>query len=363
MSKRLTTEEFIKKAEDKHGKGKYDYSKVDCNIKGDKVTILCKIHLEFVQTKHNHLQGKGCAICSGVKKKTTSEFIEQAKFVHGNKYNYSKVNYRGNKFKVKLICSIHGDFEQEAKAHVVLKQGCPKCAGNQQKTSAQFIKAAKLVHEDKYLYDKVNYIGAKHKVKLTCKHHGEFKQEAGAHLQGAGCLICSGNYQKTTTDFINEAVVLQGNKYNYSKVNYNHIMSEVIITCDKHGDFKQKARDHLRNRGCQKCNLSHGETRILNYLTIKNIIYIPQKTFDGCTYIRKLSFDFYLPEYNLCIEFDGKQHYEPIKIFGGLSNFKLTKRRDNLKTKFCKNNIINLLRISYKDINDIESILKDYLKL
>lgn len=112
-------------------------------------------------------------------------------------------------------------------------------------------------------------------------------------------------------------------------------------------------------RACPKCNESIGETKIRKYLSNKNIIYESQKTFDNCLYISKLKFDFYLPNKNMCIEFDGEQHYKSVEYFGGEETFELIKKRDNIKNNYCVNNNINLIRISYLDIKNIELILNE----
>jgi len=127
MSKKITTEEFIKKAKSVHG-DKYDYSKVDYVNNSTKISINCPIHGEFEQRPNDHLSGKGCSKCSGVCKSTTEEFILKVKAIHGNKYDYSKVDYANAHKKVIIICPKHGEFKQEPNSHL-RSVGCPKCKG------------------------------------------------------------------------------------------------------------------------------------------------------------------------------------------------------------------------------------------
>lgn len=128
MPKRLTREGFINRAIAKHGH-KYDYSEVEYVNNTTPVKIICPIHGPFMQTPHNHLQGKhgrGCPMCASTVPNTTETFIKKARAVHGDKYDYSKVKFTRNKDKVTIICPIHGPFEQEANSHLQ-GHGCPKC--------------------------------------------------------------------------------------------------------------------------------------------------------------------------------------------------------------------------------------------
>jgi ribosomal protein L36 len=253
----LTTDEFIEKAKEKHG-NKYDYSKVKYNDAHKKVIIICKEHDEFKQTPGKHLSGNGCPTCSGNIKLTTEGFIEKAKKKHGNKYDYSKVDYINNRKKVIIICKEHGEFKQSPGKHLS-GNGCPTCANilsakKQSSTTEGFIEKAKKKHGNKYDYSKVKYNGAHKKVIIICKDHGEFKQTPGKHLSGNGCPTCSGHIKLTTEGFIEKAKKKHGNKYDYSKVKYNGAHKKVIIICKDHGEFKQTPGSHLTGKGWSKCS-------------------------------------------------------------------------------------------------------------
>jgi hypothetical protein len=285
-------------------------------------------------------------------------FIEKSKLVHGDKYDYSLVNYINKKSKIKIICPIHGEFEQTAYCHYYFKQGCPKCKVNKQLTTEEFIKNSKIIYGNKYDYSLVVYKNAYTKIDIICKEHGIFSIRPTDHKKSE-CSLCSLGYKKNNNisekEFIEKAKYVHGDKYDYSKTKYINSRNKVIITCKNHGDFNQKAESHLRGRGCPNCIKSKGENNIELYLNSKNILYEKQKTFKKCKNILCLPFDFYLLDYNICIEYDGIQHYKPIVHFGGIENYEIIKKLDKIKNEYCKNNNIHLIRISYKE-NIIEKL-------
>lgn len=197
------------------------------------------------------------------RKLTTEEFIEKAKEIHGNLYDYSKVNYIDSRTKVEIICPEHGVFYMQPCNHTNQKQGCPKCghvkrAQTQTLSLDKFIEKARKVHGDKYDYSKVIYQKSSKKIIIICPEHGEFEQIANDHLQGKGCPYCSKklNAQKrssNTEEFIKRARKIHEDKYNYDKVVYTNVHSKVIIICPIHGDFEQEANSHLHGIGCPYC--------------------------------------------------------------------------------------------------------------
>ncbi len=208
---------FIEKSKLIHG-DKYDYSKVDYKNANTKIIIICKIHGEFDKTPSKHTNSKqGCAKCSGYYIPTTDEFIENAKLIHGDRYNYSKVDYKYSNENVIITCKVHGDFLQRPGNHINSKQGCSKCAGNINKSSQEFIEEAIKIHGDKYDYSKVDYKCANAKIIITCKIHGDFEQKPYCHLNGNGCNMCCKNRKLNTIEFIENAKLIHGDKYDYSK--------------------------------------------------------------------------------------------------------------------------------------------------
>jgi very-short-patch-repair endonuclease len=162
-------------------------------------------------------------------------------------------------------------------------------------------------------------------------------------------------FKKTIKDkyskiFIINANKIHNNKYDYSLTDYINMNAKILIICPFHGEFSQRPKDHIHSKqGCPICSQSKGEEYIMNYLDSNKIEYEQQKHFKDCNNIRPLYFDFYLPEYNICIEFDGIQHYKAIKYFGGEKTFEKVKYRDSLKNDYCFQNNIKLLRIKYDD--------------
>ena len=304
------------------------------------------------------------------KKLTKEEFIKRAKLIHGDKYDYSLVEYKKTNEKIKIVCPEHGAFVQILNNHLK-GSGCPKCGLNvrkakRQKSKEQFVKEANLIHNNKYNYSLADYINTNTKVKIICPFHGIFEQKPSSHLMSRGCPFCANenksknNWKKIDTEeFIKRAKLIHGNKYDYSLVNYIDSKSPVKIICPFHGIFEQKPNNHLNKHNCPKCKSSKGEITIRNYLLKNNIIFEEQKRFKECKDKLPLSYDFYLPKENLLIEYNGIQHYESVETFGGKKKFLYQQHNDELKREFAEKSGIRLLTISYKDYNIIEKILEE----
>lgn len=238
-------------------------------------------------------------------------------------------------------------------------------------TQDEFISKANIKHNNLYDYSLVEYKGNQIKVKIKCPKHGIFEQQPNNHLFGQRCVKCMGDNVRKARKFSIEQWIkkfkeIHGEKYDYSKVKEflgNGSKNKIIIMCNKHGEFFQRPTNHCNGEGCPYCKSSKGENQIEKYLIENNIKYIREYKFEKCINLKtnkKLPFDFYLPNQNLIIEFHGEQHYKKMgKYFenraGGLEG---RKYRDNIKFKFCNINNINYLKISYKEINNIEQILK-----
>lgn len=215
-------------------------------------------------------------------------------------------------------------------------------------TTIEFVTRAKLVHGDKYDYSNTKYISARNVVNIICNIHGEFNQKPSHHTNGSGCPKCTKNIP-TEKEFIEKASLVHSNKYDYSNVKYINTREQILINCPIHGEFEQIARNHLNGCGCPICKQSKGERKITSFLIENNILFIPQHRFNDCRNTLPLPFDFYLPELNTCIEFQGRQHYESVKSFGGEIELKRTQMSDNVKMEYCQNNNIPLITIKYND--------------
>jgi len=286
---------------------------------------------------------------------TIEKFIKKSKIIHGNKYDYSLVEIDGVYNKVKIICPIHGIFKQSPNAHLrgyeCKECGHLKTAEKKTLNTEKFIIKATKIHGDKYDYSLVEYKTAKIKVKIICPIHGIFEQTPTIHTHKtnkSGCLICGGTKKLTTEEFIIKAKEIHGDKYDYSLVNYIRNNKKVKIICKKHGIFTQSPTNHM-NGGCPICSASKGELKVFKYLKDKEIYFKNQYYFKNCRNTLPLPFDFYLPDHNCCIEYDGIQHFKPIEYFGGEKSLENTKFNDKIKNEYCNKNNIKLLRIKYTD--------------
>lgn len=189
-------------------------------------------------------------------KVTTEQFIENARKVHGDKYDYSKVIYEHSKKDVIIICPIHGEFSMRPNNHLN-GQGCPNCGGTKKLTKEAFIEKSKLVHGNKYDYSKVTYENNKKQVIIICPKHGEFKISPNHHMRGVGCKKChfeklSNLYTMQQKEFVERANKIHNNKYTYGEYKgYDKIME---IFCPTHGKFLQTPHGHLSGLGCRKCS-------------------------------------------------------------------------------------------------------------
>ena len=284
-----------------------------------------------------------------MRKKTKEEYIIKFNEKHNNYYDYSLMNYITASIKIKIICPKHGIFEQRPIDHRF--SGCPKCKKIQ---LDDFLNRANNMHKNYYDYSLIKEIkNNKQKVKIICPKHGIFEQRIDGHLKGIGCKKCADeSYIIGPYKFIENSNITHRNKYNYSLIfdDYINQHSKIKIICPMHGIFEQSACNHSSmGNGCPICKISNGEIIIRDILIKNDILIKEQKYFKDCIYKKYLFFDFYLPEYNICIEYDGEQHFKSVEYFGGEKTFEENKIRDNIKNEYCKNNNIHLIRISYKE--------------
>ena len=359
MPRKLTKEEFITRAKEKHG-DRYSYDNVKYVNNSTPVFITCKIHGDFPQIPQDHMKGSGCPYCAKeAKTDTLDEFIVKSKEVHGDKYNYDKVEYKGNNEKVVITCPIHGDFLMTPHIHKN-GHGCNKCAiendiRRKTKTTEGVVNEFIDVHGDRYSYDKVRYVNDITPVTITCPIHGDFLMTPHNHKIGHGCDKCVKEKQAkerrmTMEEFVAKAMTKHGDKYDYSNTIINgNSRTKVKIKCNTCGTiFEQQINSHLTGCGCPKCNESHLETVTSILLEKHNIEYEPQKTFPWLKNKRKMYLDFFLPEYNIAIECQGIQHYKTHGVFNE-EKVKYTQQNDILKYKLCTEHSIPIYYIKYND--------------
>ena len=230
----------------------------------------------------------------------------------------------------------------------------------------------------KYTYDNVVYNDNRTVVNITCLIHGDFPQRPSSHLSGAGCDKCARDKRRySQKEFIQRAQSMKVHqhkdgtpKYTYDNVKFIDVKTKVNITCPIHspihGDFPQPPNRHLNGIGCPWCNESKGEKRIGQILFEKNIKSIPFKKYDDCISYRsknglskrctKLEFDFYLPDQNTLVEYDGEYHFNQRKNVR-LEEYTYNILNDREKNDYTKAKNIKLIRIGYLDKENIEEEL------
>ena len=341
---------FINKSNIVHN-NKYDYTKTIYVSSKAKVIITCPIHGDFEQAPARHISGCGCNKCGIVNRKLTkSKFIIRGHEKHNNKYDYSLVNFEGTNDKVKIICPMHGTFEQRVAGHL-FGYGCKCCATENSKINVStFIENSNKKHNNKYDYSFINYTNShdNFKLKIICPIHGAFEQSAKSHIQGAGCMLCAIQGRVyTNIDFINIANKKHNNKYDYSLICANYNRNKVKIICPIHDTFEQSASNHIQGSNCPKCSNtgpSIQEQDYYNYIRelLPTNVEVQQS---NRTILNGKELDIYIPEYNLAIEYNGLYWHS-----SGDKEGDLVKRNYHLnKTKKCRVAGIELLHINEGD--------------
>jgi hypothetical protein len=289
------------------------------------------------------------------RKLTIDEFIQKSVEIHSNKYDYSLVEYTNSSTKVEIICKEHGIFEQTPIKHTT-GRGCQKCGGTSRMNTETFIIKSQEIHSNKYDYSLVKYVNINTKVKIIYKGR-VYEQLPNNHLSGFKCENIKGLTQE---QFIEKSKKIHGDKYDYSLVDFKNVRGKVKIIYNTL-IYEQLAYLHLEGkspRGTESKN-SKGEEYIESFLINNKIKYIRQYLYKDCRNILPLPFDFYLDELNILIEYDGRQHFESVDIFGGESGLLKRKINDEIKNNYCKKNRIPLLRISY--LEDIYLKLSEFI--
>lgn len=235
----------------------------------------------------------------------------------------------------------------------------PKSVINGAKCKCQYKKVYKSrLSNDEYinkiLYTKYQsleiYKGANIEILHICKNCGTTKSMKPSNaLTDIGCTECKRlKYKDEYLEILSKTSIELIDEYISSKTKVKHNCT----TCNN--NWYIRPNDISFGVGCSFCNISKGENEIRKYLDTHGIEYIREKVFKD---LPRLRFDFYLPTYNMCIEFDGVQHFKPIDYFGGEIYHEYIKRNDIIKNIYCANNTINMIRISYIDIGNIDMIL------
>lgn len=287
--------------------------------------------------------------------KLSNDFFDlRQKTIHGDKYIRIS-DYVGMSKKIKIKCNIHGEFEQRAQSHLE-GQGCPSCNSLPRK-DLEYLKKIAIDRGGECL--SISYTNMKSDYKWKCKCGNEWFASGSEIACGNWCPICRYKIiaEKNTKHNIEYLHFLA--KQNYGKClseKYIKIISKYIWECKRGHIFRSKASDVSQGKWCKKCRESKGERAINLVLTNLGVSFEREYIFKDCKDEKYLPFDFYLPDYNLCIEYDGSQHFKQPTGYWKKFNLEKIQFRDEIKTKYCKENNIKLIRIPYtlyKKIGDI----------
>lgn len=290
-------------------------------------------------------------------KMITKEILQdESNKKHNN--NYIIIGeYINTRSKIEILHKVCNNiFIQNRDKHIGRKQGCPICFGKHRLTKEILQERSNIKYNKEYII-LGDYINSSTPILIRHKICGsEYLQIPNNHLRDRKCFKCYGTPKKSNNEFQMASNKTHNNEYILIS---NYIGSNDIVTlkhkvCNK--EFDIIAFSHIKGGKCKYCTNSKGENSINNFLLENKINFIKGKSFDGCKFKNKLRFDFYLPDNNMCIEYDGVQHFEPIEYFGGKDSLISNRIKDEIKNKWCSDNSVKLLRISYRE--NIEDILK-----
>lgn len=252
---------WLIKFKDKHG-DKYTYPEIVADVRGDVPTpITCSVHGAFTQMPLNHARGANCPKCAKeAAYKSYAAWVKEFREVHGDKYEYPEQPAEvGSRVSLHITCKIHGVFRQVMDNHL-RGDGCFACGNlNKRKPYTEYIADFRRIHGDKYVYPirlPINKVGAKVKLSITCKLHGEFSQVFNSHLAGCGCPHCFNESQtKTYSSWLPDFVKIHKDRYKYPATVEGRInaKTKIAITCILHGEFLQTLDGHSQGKGCPKC--------------------------------------------------------------------------------------------------------------
>lgn len=363
-------------------KGKLDFSNSIYTGNSNYINFICYKHGEQRAIASNLLTAKhGCPKCaneaiSAALTSTQEDFVKKAKDVHGDKYSYDKSIYINSSTPVEIYCNECQEYFWQTPAnHIYLEQGHEKCCGWHRRTDKEIRKELELKCGNKFDFSQMIFKGMSTPIEAICKAEGHhFWRRPNDFLYGEwDCPYCTGNYVKTTEEYQTFLKDYFGDAYDFSEVEYINSSTPVKIICPEHGPFYKTPQAILQvmKKGakvlCPHCSESSGEHVIFEFLQNNDIKWESQKRFKECRYKNPLAFDFYLPDFNLCIEYQGEQHFKVINYDGrpiedANKALEINQIRDQIKRDYCKNNKISLLEIYYDiSLDQINSLLEKFL--
>ena len=356
MVKRKTDKEFQQEVHDLVGNeymflDPYINAQTKLKVKHNKCG-----HIYKVKPSH-FLNGTRCPYCS--KRKTDAEFKKEVFDLVGNEYVFLD-SYVNTHAKLRVKHNKCGNIYKLQPSSFLTGHRCPDCSGKHQKTNAEFKQEIYDLVGDEYTFLDT-YVNNSTKIKIRHNKCGNvYKTKPNTFLLGSRCPYCAGYMKKTDAQFKKEVFDLVGDEYTFLNAYVNN-KTKLRVKHNKCGYvYKVTPTDffHKHNR-CSYCNSPKGETIITKLLDTLNINYEPQKTFDDLRDTQPLSYDFFVPDQNILIEYQGIQHYEPIDYFGGNSAFERQQKHDKMKANYAKDHGYNLIAVPYTEDNF--SKIKKYL--
>jgi hypothetical protein len=355
--RKKTKQQFINDSKKIHG-NLYDYSLVDYVNGSTPIKIVCPKHGEFIKKPIKHTSTKqGCPKCSSTngpdkQRKTKEQFVIESRLIHGEKYDYSLVDYKRNGGKVKIICPVHGEFEQTPGNHL-RGNGCKYCGGTCKMDTKIFITKAKEINGEKYDYSLVDYVDNKTPIKIICPKHGEFEQTPNNHTsKKQGCYECLGHICDLDS-FKKVCSVVHDGKFDYTQSIYDNITKPIKIICPEHGEFEQRPDSHRRGHvGCSGCinsGTSKEEDDVSDFITSLGIPHLRNDK----SLLSNKELDIYIPNHNIAIEYNGLYWHSETFVD---KNHHLT------KTNLCEEKGTQLIHIFSDEWLNKSEIVKSRLK-
>lgn len=312
----------------------------------------------------NILHGHGCYECGKEKigdknRKTYEQYIKEVSIVNPNIDVLEE--YIDTDTPILHKCKIDEHIWLARPSNILHGKGCPRCAGNLQLTNEEYI--ARLKEANPNILPLAEYVSANTPILHQCLIDGYIWETTPYCALQGGCPKCAGNIKKTHSEYVLELSIK--NPYIEAIGRYINSKTPILHRCKIDGyEWKIAPSNVLCGQGCPQCQESNGERQIRYWLEKHNCLYIYQKTFAECKHKKALPFDFYLPDLNVLIEYDGQQHFKPIDFAGkgeewAVEQLKITQHRDEIKNQYCANNNIKLLRIPY--FKNIEEELEKFL--
>ena len=372
--KKTSQEIFIEKAKAQYPD--YDYSKVEYKDRDTSVTLICPKHGVFairprtLLSKEKGKQPHGCWECCGMKKpalNNSETFKEDVLALYGDKYVFHCEDYKCKTSQIRVECKLHGEHKISADA---IRHGSACIYCNGRLYPKDWIKNAKAVHGDKYVYDESKPPRIKSdRIRYKCPIHGWQETRYDCHVDlKCGCPVCAGYPNKLSAEqrkanWVKRCKKKYNDRFDYSQFVYVNNDTKGLVTCKEHHySYMIDPWMHLRGAGgCPFCTGSEGEVHIRTWLENHHINFVPQYSIPNENLFCKrkhLMVDFYLPDYRMFIEMNGEQHYKNIAYFHQDSwTFEDQQIRDESLRQYSKRHNVRLLVIKYDEIKKIPKIL------